>query len=528
MGIEKEEYIKKIAKEILYGIKNGKIASKEDIHRIKKYFGKKYCLSRLPTNSEILSHIKTKDERVTKLLRKKPVRTISGVAVVAVMSSPYPCPHGRCLPCPGGPPFSSQSYTGKEPAAMRAIMHGYDPFTQTKKRIEQLQAIGHSVDKVEMIVMGGTFTSRDFFYQEWFVKRCYDALNGEDSESLQKAMEKNEKTRHRCIGLTIETRPDWCRLSHVDKILSFGATRVELGVQILDDRVLYAIQRGHGVSDIADATRICKDAGLKVCYHIMPGLPHSTIKNDMDSFKMIFSDERFKPDMIKIYPTLVVKPSLLHEEWKKGKYAPLSSEEAISLIAEMKKYVPPWVRIQRIERDIPAPLIEGGIKKSNLRQLVLKKMKENGWRCRCIRCREVGHRAYKDKIFPEKIELVKRKYKASGGKEIFISMEDKKNDILIGYLRLRFPFASHRAEIGKKDAIIRELKVSGISLPLKKEPGEEWQHRGYGKKLIEEAEKIAEKEGCEKLLVLSGVGVKEYYRSLGYKKDGVYMSKQLC
>ncbi|KAA0003753.1 MAG: tRNA uridine(34) 5-carboxymethylaminomethyl modification radical SAM/GNAT enzyme Elp3 [Thermoplasmata archaeon] len=519
--------IKKIAKEILQGIKDGQIVSKEDVHEFKKYLGKKYRLSRIPTNAEILAHIGKQDAKVVKLLRKKPIRTISGVAVVAVMSSPYPCPHGRCLPCPGGPPFSSQSYTGKEPAAMRAIMYGYDPFLQTKKRIEQLHAIGHSVDKVEMIVMGGTFTSRDFWYQEWFVKRCYDALNGEESNSLQEAMQKNEKAKHRCIGLTIETRPDWCRLNHIDRMLSFGTTRVELGVQILDDCILYAIERGHTVSDIVDATRICKDAGLKVCYHIMPGLPHSTIKNDIDSFRAIFKDERFKPDMIKIYPTLVVKPSLLHEKWKKGKYAPLSTEKAIDIIAEMKRYVPPWVRIQRIERDIPAPLIEEGIKKSNLRQLVLKKMKENGWDCKCIRCREVGHRSYKDKIFPEKIELVRREYKASGGKEIFLSIEDRKNDILIGYCRLRFPFAPHRYEISKKDAIIRELKVSGVSLPLKREPDEEWQHRGFGKKLISEAEKIAKKNGCKKLLILSGIGVKEYYRSLGYKNDGIYVSKRL-
>lgn len=527
MDVRSEEQIKKLAKEILQGIKNGEIVSKEDIHEFKKRLGKKYHLSRIPTNAEILSYIGRQDTKVIKILRKKPVRTISGVAVVAVMSSPYPCPHGRCLPCPGGPPFSSQSYTGKEPAAMRAIMYDYDPFMQTKKRIEQLKAIGHSVEKIEMIIMGGTFTSRDFWYQDWFVKRCYDALNGRESKTLQGSVRRNERAKYRCIGLTIETRPDWCRLSHVDRILSFGATRVELGVQILDDRVLYGIQRGHTVSDIADATRVCKDAGLKVCYHIMPGLPHSTIKNDIESFKKIFRDERFKPDMIKIYPTLVVKPSLLHEEWKKGKYAPLSTEEAVDLVAEMKKYVPEWVRIQRIERDIPAPLIEEGIRKSNLRQLVLKKMKENGWRCRCIRCREVGHRTYKDKIFPEKVEMKKREYKASNGKEIFLSIEDKANDILIAYCRLRFPFAPHRAEIGERDAIIRELRVSGSSLPLKRRPDEEWQHRGYGKKLINEAEKISKSRGCDKLLVLSGVGVKEYYRSLGYKKDGVYMSKRL-
>ncbi len=525
--VERQEEIKKIAKEMLHGIKNGEILNKEDVHHFKKYLSKKYHVSKIPTNAEILLHIEEHDSRVEKILRKKPIRTLSGVAVVAVMSSPHPCPHGRCLPCPGGPPFSSQSYTGEEPAAMRAIMHNYDPFLQTKSRVEQLRAIGHPVEKVEVIVMEGTFTSRDFLYQEWFVKRCYGALNGKEDKSLQMAMWENEKAHHRCVGLTIETRPDWCRLSHLDHMLSFGATRVELGVQILDDRILYAIQRGHTVNDVSQATRICRDAGLKVGYHLMPGLPHSTLKNDMESFKTMVRDERFKPDMIKIYPTLVVEPSLLYQKWKKGNYTPLSTEKAIDLIAEMKRYVPKWVRIQRVERDIPAPLIVEGIKKSNLRQVVLERMHENGWKCRCIRCREVGHRSYKEKIVPEKITLVRKEYTASGGKEIFLSMEDKKKDILIGYCRLRFPFAPHRPEVEEKDAIIRELKISGFSLPLGEEPCEEWQHRGYGRKLVAKAEEIAKKRGRKKILVLSGVGVKEYYRPLGYKDDGVYMSKKL-
>lgn len=525
--VERQEEIKKIAKEMLHGIKNGDILSKKDVHQYKKHLSKKYKISQIPTNAEILAQIEEKDITVEKILRKKPIRTISGVTIIAIMSSPHPCPHGRCLPCPGGPPLSSQSYTGKEPAAMRAILHDYDPFLQTKKRLEQLRAIGHPVEKVEVIVMGGTFTSRDFQYQEWFVKGCYDALNGKGKRSLRAATHANENAKCRCVGLTIETRPDWCQLSHLDNILSFGATRVELGVQILDDQILYTIQRGHNVTDVAQATRICKDAGLKVGYHLMPGLPQSTPKNDMDSFMMLWRDDRFKPDMIKIYPTLVVEPSLLHKLWKNGGYTPLSTEKATALIAEMKRHVPEWVRIQRIERDIPSPLIVEGIKKSNLRQMVLERMHESGWKCRCIRCREVGHRAYKEKIVPKKIKIVKKEYKASKGKEIFISMEDTQKDILIGYCRLRFPFAPHRPEIGKKDVIIRELKVCGSSLPLGAKPGEEWQHRGYGKKLIEKAEEIAKHAGRKKIIVLSGVGAKEYYRSLNYNTDGIYMGKKL-
>jgi len=520
--------IEKLSEEIIEGIEQGYIKDKHSIEKFKKRWCKENGIPVMPTNAQILMHLPDeKREEVKNLLQKKPVRTLSGVAVVAVMTSPHPCPHGRCVPCPGGPPFSAQSYTGREPAAQRASMHNYDPFGQTDDRIKQLEVVGHDADKIELIIMGGTFTARDFRYQEWFVKRCYDAMNGKMAANLEEAKILNERAKHRCVGMTVETRPDWFRLQHVDRALEMGATRVELGAQILNDSVLYEMRRGHTVSDTSDATRIARDAGLKVCYHIMPGLPGSDRKKDIESFKRMFSDEKFRPDMLKIYPTLVVKPSLLYQKWKNGEYEPLDTEEAVELISEMKRYVPEWVRIQRVERDIPSNLIDAGVKKSNLRQLVHLRMEKEGRRCRCIRCREVGHKEYKDKVEIGEVEMVRREYKAGGGKEIFLSFEDIKNDAIVGYCRLRFPFAPHRPEVGENDAIVRELKVSGYVVPIGKKAGKEWQHRGYGRQLLGEAEEIAREAGKEKILVLSGIGVREYYKKLGYESDGVYVSKKL-
>jgi len=513
--------IKVIAEKIAEKIEEGEIRDKDQLLKYKKFFSREYGLKRIPSDSEILAEIdKGKRENLLKVLQRKPVRTISGVAVVAVMTSPYPCPHGRCIPCPGGPPYSPQSYTGREPAAMRAARNNFDPYLQVRDRIKQLEIIGHPTDKIDMIIMGGTFLARDFAYQEWFVKRCYDALNGREARNLEMAEEINETASHRCIGLTIETRPDWCRLQHVEKMLEMGTTRVEIGAQILDDEVLYAMRRGHDVNDIIRATQIARDAGLKICYHIMPGLPGSDYDRDMESFKKMFTDERFRPDMLKIYPTLVVKPSNLYEMWKRGEYKPLEEEEAVKLIAEMKEYVPEWVRIQRIERDIPSNLIEAGVKKSNLRQIVQNRMRENGKKCRCIRCREVGHLGID---VNHDFRLRRREYVASGGREIFLSFESR--DAIAAYCRLRIPFKPFF--FGKECAVVRELKVHGPMVEIGKKSEERWQHRGYGRMLMEEAERQARRFNKEKLLVLSGVGAREYYRKMGYSRYGFYMAKNL-
>jgi len=521
--------------DIIEQILSKKIQSKDELHKIKVQLCKKYNLKTIPRDSEILANLPAdhlENGVAHSLLRKKSTRTLSGVAVIAAMTSPAVCPHGRCVPCPGGPERNTpQSYTGYEPAAMRACCNNFDPYLQVRSRVEQLHAIGHVTDKVDLIIMGGTFTARLPEYQQWFMKRCYDALNNRRSQTFEQAKKHNETAPSRCIGLTVETRPDWFLLQQADHALYLGATRVELGVQTIDDTVLSLIHRGHTVSDSIRATRIAKDAGLKVCYHLMPGLPGSTEKKDIASFHTIFSDERFKPDMIKIYPTLIIKGTPLYDLWQQGRYDPLTTEQASRLIATIKKNVPEWVRIQRIQRDIPAQEICTGIKKSNLRQYVEVEMQKNHTSCRCIRCREIGHvSGEKIKTITEhSLHCVHRRYKASGGDEYFISLEDPVQDVLVGYLRLRDIAIPHRYELQTDPCMmIRELKVLGREASLGSRTSEVYQHRGFGKKLLHEAERICSEEvGKTQLFVLSGVGVKPYYRKLGFIDTGVYLSKKL-
>ena len=502
----------------------GEVSTREDAARLKKQLCKKHKLARVPTNHEILERVPEEyRDLVEPVLRNKPVRTLSGVAPVAVMTSPFDCPHGRCSYCPGGVTNNSpQSYTGREPAALRASMNEFDPYRQTKARLEQFRAIGHRTDKVDLIVMGGTFTSRPGDYQEWFVKRCFDAMNGRDSADIVSAQLENEKARSRCVGLTVETRPDWFGERELGTSMRLGATKVEFGVQILDDTVLDGVRRGHHVKEVVDGTRRAKDAGLKVCYHMMPGLPGSSKAKDLESFRMLFDDERFRPDMLKIYPTLVVKGTELYAIWLDGKYSPLGLDAAVELVSEMKKMVPPWVRILRIQRDIPVQLIEAGVRKSHLRELVIRKMNQDGTPCRCIRCREIGHVPSTKEIPSDaRVELKETEYAASGGREHFLSYELPEFNSLIGYARLRFPGRNADA------AIVRELHVYGQMIPIDEKGGKHWQHRGFGASLLRECEVRARDSGFSELLVTSGVGARDYYRRLGYKSSGVYMSKAI-
>lgn len=510
--------------DFVQAIVSGDVTTRDGVLRLKAQLCKRHGLARVPSNHEILAQVPEEfREIVEPLLMNKPVRTVSGVAPVAVMTSPYDCPHGRCSYCPGGVTNNSpQSYTGREPAALRATMNDFDPHRQTSSRLEQLRAIGHKTDKVDLIVMGGTFTSRPEDYQEWFVKRCFDAMNGSDSGDLASAQTMNETAPSRCVGMTVETRPDWFNDDQIERSMRFGATKVEFGVQILDDAVLAGVKRGHGVQAVVDATRRAKDAGLKVCYHVMPGLPGSTVEKDLRSFAQMFDDQRFRPDMLKLYPTLVVKGTELYDSWAGGTYTPLSEEEGVSLLAEMKSTVPPWVRILRIQRDIPAGLIEAGIRKGHLRELVAERMAEDGKACRCIRCREVGHRQVSAPVPSEEPKMCSIEYEASGGTEVFLSYEFVETGTLVGYARLRLPG-------GQKDdlAFVRELHVYGPMVPIDEGPGRNWQHRGYGERLLAECERLAGDRSRAELLVTSGVGVRGYYMDLGYRRQGNYMAKVL-
>jgi elongator complex protein 3 len=509
--------------------------TKRDVDCVKVKIAGEYCLRKVPSNSNIIQHLKPEERaKLLNILRRKIVRTISGVTVVAVMTKPFPCPQEEpCAYCPGGPSCGvPQSYTGHEPAAMRGLQNEYNPFKQIKNRIEQLEAIGHKVDKVELVVMGGTFPSTPLVYQKNFVRQCLNAITKTESQSLEEAKEKAETSQICNVGITVETRPDWAKREHVNHMLSLGVTRVELGVQNIYDDIYKLVNRGHRLQDVIEATRTMKDAGLKIVYHLMPGLPGSSFERDLKGFQEIFTNPLFKPDMIKIYPCLVIEGTKVYRWWKKGGYHPYTTEEAAQLIAEAKKIVPPWVRIMRIQRDIPAYLIEAGVNHSNLRQIVQERLREEGMRCRCIRCREVGHRWLNDRVKPnpDKIEIETLTEDASEGVELFISAEDPINDVLIGYVRLRIPSeGAWRPEIlPETTAIVRELRVYGPLVPVGKHLDKAWQHKGYGNILLSEAERITlEDYDRSKIVITSALGTKQYYKRLGYNHDGPYVSKNL-
>ena len=466
---------------------------------------------------------------------RKPVRMLSGVTIVSIMTHPHRCPHGKCIFCPGGVEYGTpQSYYGNEPTLMRAIENNYDPFYQVQSRLRQYEANGHIPSKVELIIMGGTFLATPLDYQEWFVTQALEAMNRYPSSEkpgfvyLEDAQLRNETANVRCVGMTVETKPDWGKEWHADQMLRLGVTKVELGVQTVYDDILKKTNRGHTVKDSIESTRILKDAGFKIVYHIMLGLPGSDPDKDLEAFKRIFEDPDFRPDMLKIYPTLVVETAPLAELWRRGLYKPYDTETLVELISEMYRYIPPWVRVMRIQRDIPANVILDGNKKGNLRELVEKRAKEKGIKINEIRYREVGIRWLHDGILPKEPKLKKYEYEASGGTEVFLSFEDD-DGILIGYLRLRYPSEkAHRKEIDSKTTIVRELHIYGPEVPVDMADDFSFQHKGYGGKLLAEAERISVEEfDAKRILVLSGIGAREYYRKKGYYKLGPYMAKDL-
>ncbi|QDI88385.1 tRNA uridine(34) 5-carboxymethylaminomethyl modification radical SAM/GNAT enzyme Elp3 [Candidatus Nitrosopumilus sp. SW] len=496
---------------------------KEEIKRICA----KYSLERIPRNHEILSMAKESDfDKLRKVLLKKPAKTASGVAVVALMPKPYACPHGRCTYCPGGIEFNSpNSYTGNEPSTLNAIENEYDPKLQITTKIDKLIAFGHDPSKMEIVIVGGTFLFMPKDYQENFIKSCYDALNGTNSKDLQEAKSNNEHAVIRNVGFTIETKPDFCKKEHVDWMLDYGVTRIEIGVQSLQERVYDIVNRGHNYNDVLESFHISKDAGYKIVAHMMPGLPTMTPKEDIADFKRLFSDSKLRPDMLKIYPSLVIENTPMYQEYKDGKYTPYSDEDMIQVLTEAKKSIPKWVRIMRVQREISPNEIIAGPKSGNLRQIVHQNLAKQGMKCKCIRCREAG---LNKKSEPEDVKLTRMDYDSSGGKEVFLSYEDK-NESIYGFLRLRKPSSeAHRDEIGNDSCIVRELHVYGKSLKIGEKEESEIQHSGLGKNLMKEAEKISKEEfDAKKLLVISAVGTREYYQKLGYSLYGPYMSKKL-
>ena len=540
--------------------------SKDKLTKYKNKLCAKYKLKFIPTDIQILLNAEEKHiKEIKPYLITKPVRTISGVSVIAIMSKPMRCPHGKCLFCPGGleSEFGDvpQSYTGKEPATRRGIRNKFSAYLQVMNRLEQYVVSGHIPDKVELIIMGGTFISYPKVYRDRFTKEAFQAMNDfsdlffnkgnlnikkfkqffelpgdiydekrtrlihkklmklKQETTLEKEQKKNESSMIRCVGFTIETRPDYGKLSHGNEMLRLGATRVELGIEALDNSLLKRSERGHTLEDSIESIKTLRDLGFKLNFHMMPGLPGSTPAKDLKQLKELFTNSDYQPDMLKIYPCMVLKGTKLYNLYKKGKYKPLSTKEATKLIAAFKPSIPEYVRVMRVQRDIPSFTIEAGVDKTNLRQYIHKEMKENKTKCRCIRCREITDKPI------TKPEIVIREYDANEGKEFFISVEDKKADNIIGFIRLRLPSQTLRKEITKDSALVRELHVYGSATQIGKKGNT--QHKGFGKLLLKEAEKIAKKHDRSKMIIISGIGVRDYYRKQGYKKQGVYMVNNL-
>ncbi|XP_018550234.1 elongator complex protein 3 [Lates calcarifer] len=510
-----------------------------NLNKVKTKTSAKYGLEAQPRLVDIIAAVPPQYRRaLVPKLKAKPIRTASGIAVVAVMCKPHRCPHisftgNICVYCPGGPDsdfeYSTQSYTGYEPTSMRAIRARYDPYLQTRHRVEQLKQLGHSVDKVEFIVMGGTFMALPEEYRDYFIRNLHDALSGHTSNNVAEAVRYSERSNTKCVGITIETRPDYCLKRHLSDMLGYGCTRLEIGVQSVYEDVARDTNRGHTVRAVCESFHLAKDAGFKVVAHMMPDLPNVGMERDVEQFIEFFENPAFRPDGLKLYPTLVIRGTGLYELWKTGRYKSYTPSALVDLVARILALVPPWTRVYRVQRDIPMPLVSSGVEHGNLRELALARMKDMGTECRDVRTREVGIQEIHHKVRPYQVELVRRDYVANGSWETFLSYEDPEQDILIGLLRLRrCSPQSFRPELKGGVSIVRELHVYGSVVPVSSRDPSKFQHQGFGMMLMEEAERIARDEhGSGKLAVISGVGTRNYYRKMGYELEGPYMVKDL-
>lgn len=462
---------------------------------------------------------------------RKPTKTLSGITPVAVMLPPRKCKHGSCTYCPNL--NVPQSYTPKSPVVMRAAQVKYDSYKQVRARLEAFRAMNHPVEKIELIIMGGTFLEYPRKFQEEFILGCYNGLNGTRSRSLEAAQKKNEKAKQRCIALCIETRPDVCE-KYISRMRAWGVTRIELGVQIIDDKIYAKVCRGHSVQDVVNATRALKNAGFKIGYHIMPGLPGSNLKKDLRLFKKLFSDDRFKPDQLKLYPCQVIPGSVLEKQYWNKEYVPYSLVQIKKILIAMLKVVPRYCRVMRVMREIPPEYLVAGTTKIDLRRDIEIEFRSGTQGCtpkdirkniftrgraslKEIRYREIGFARRDGREVNQDLRLIVTKYSASEGKEYFLEIVNK-DDVLFGLLRLRH-FDNR--------AIVRELHVYGKALNLGTKNGSASQHKGLGKELMAEAEKISLKKGFKELEVISGIGVREYYAKLGYELRESYMVKLL-
>jgi elongator complex protein 3 len=465
------------------------------------------------------------DNDLFKRIRLKPVRTLSGVTTVTVLTGPHSCP-GECIFCPDDARLP-KSYLYGEPGAMRGMQNNFDPYLQVSTRLEALDAVGHPIDKIELLILGGTFTAYDADYQEWFIRRCFDAMNGFDAKTLDEAHLANEDTVHRNVGLVIETRPDEITPEVLSHLRLLGVTKVQIGAQSLDDRLLKINKRGHTAGETLRAVSLLRAAGFKVVLHWMPNLLGATLLSDHDDFARLWSDG-FCPDEIKIYPTQLVENSELYSIWQKGEYQPYTTDELIHLMADLKVTIPHYCRVNRVIRDIPSNLIAAGNKRSSLRMDVKLELDRRGEHCQCVRCREVRG----EQINPASLAFHDLSYDTPASQEHFLSI-DTPEDKLAGYLRLSLPDLTQNPEVREvmKDlnaaAIIREVHVFGQSLPVGGGEAGAVQHTGLGTSLLLEAEKIAREKGFKRLAVIAAVGTRLYYQKRGFERGTHYFVKEL-
>ena len=482
-----------------------------------------------------------KSAALEKAMTRRDVRSMSGVAIITVLTKPYPCP-GKCVYCPTEERMP-KSYLSKEPAAARALRLQFDPWKQVTKRIQALRDNGHTSDKIELIVKGGTWSAYPWKYQQWFIKRCFDACNQYGmktrprTHSLLETQKLNETAEYRIIGMTLETRPDWISPKEIERLRELGCTRIELGVQSVNDEILKETKRGHDTSAVQRAARLLKDAGYKTDFHMMPQLPGATPASDLAELREIFTDPAYRPDMIKIYPCVVLETAELYDWHKDGSYTPYDDASLVDMLITAKQDIPRYCRISRLIRDIPATYVIAGNSMTNLRQVVQRRMADEGKICACLRCREIG-RALQSmptlkRCTPKLFDDI---YEASGGEEHFLSYEDARRRGVFAFCRLRLPDKHAEGEIAdiweripeiRNAAFIRELHTYGHLVPIDTRNPDASQHKGYGKRLMAEAERIARAAGYKKMAVIAGVGVRGYYRKLGYRLQGTYMVRSL-
>ena len=462
------------------------------------------------------------DPEVRVLLQTKPVRSQAGVTVVTVLTKPYPCP-GECVFCPTDVRMP-KSYLHDEPGAQRAERYAFDPYAQTAGRIQALEQIGHPVDKIELLILGGTWSSYRRDYQEWFIKRCFEAMNGVESETLVEAQELNARGQRRNVGLVVETRQDHITPEELRWFRYLGVTKVQVGIQSLDERVLTMNRRGHDVDATRQAFRLLRLAGYKIHGHWMPNLLGATLESDVADYGRLWSDPAIQPDELKIYPTMLLQNAELYEYWQRGEYKPYTEEQVTELLVQCKIQTPRTVRLTRIIRDIPTTNVVEGFTKANLRQIAQQAMKKRGLTCECIRCREIR----RQKVETGDLRLEIESYETDATTEHFLSFVTE-DDRIAGFLRLSLPQQNIELPIPELagHAMIREVHVYGPAVPIGDDSDGEAQHIGLGTQLVAKAKEMAHETGYGRIAVISAIGTRNYYRKLGFERDGLYMTAAL-